>query len=41
MSGGGMGKSNSGGMSSSMGSSNQASIIPQAPNPQNDFRLQV
>ncbi len=39
MSGGGMGKSNSGGMSSSMGSSNQASIIPQAPNPQNDFSL--
>ncbi len=39
MSGGGMGKSNSGGMSSSMGSSNQASIIPQSPSSQNDFSL--
>jgi Cu(I)/Ag(I) efflux system membrane protein CusA/SilA len=39
MSGGGMGKSNSGGMSSSMGSSNQASIIPQTSNSQNDFSL--
>ena len=39
MSGGGTGKSNSGGMSSSMGSSNQASIIPQASNTQNDFSL--
>jgi Cu(I)/Ag(I) efflux system membrane protein CusA/SilA len=39
MSGGGTGKSSSGGMSSSMGSSNRASIIPQAPNTQNDFSL--
>ncbi|MBA4407412.1 CusA/CzcA family heavy metal efflux RND transporter [bacterium] len=39
MGSGGMGKSNSGGMSSSMGSSNQAIIIPQASNTQNDFSL--
>lgn len=39
MSRGGMGKSSSGGMSSSMGSSNQASVIPQTPNTQNDFSL--
>ncbi|OGU68327.1 MAG: hypothetical protein A2W30_07145 [Ignavibacteria bacterium RBG_16_36_9] len=38
MSGGGTGKSNSGGMSS-MGSTNIASIIPQASNTQNDFSL--
>ena len=37
--GGGTGKGNSGGMSSSMGSSNQASIIPQTSNSQNDFSL--
>ena len=36
---GGMIKSNPGGMSSSMGSSNQASIIPQASITQNDFSL--
>jgi len=35
----GGGKSNSGEMSSSMGSSSQASIIPQASNTQNDFSL--
>ncbi|OGU65756.1 MAG: cation transporter [Stygiobacter sp. RIFOXYA12_FULL_38_9] len=39
MSGGGMGKSNSGGMFSSMGNSNQANVIPQASNAQNDFSL--
>jgi len=39
MSGGGMGKSNSGGMSSSMGNSNQASIIPQTSSAQNDYSL--
>ncbi|MBX3008056.1 MAG: efflux RND transporter permease subunit [Melioribacteraceae bacterium] len=39
MNGGGMGKSSSGGMSSSMGNSNQAGIIPQVPNSQNDFSL--
>ncbi|MCK9210806.1 MAG: CusA/CzcA family heavy metal efflux RND transporter, partial [Ignavibacteriaceae bacterium] len=36
--GGGTNKGNSGGMSS-MGNSNQASIIPQAPSNQNDFSL--
>ncbi|MBI3125064.1 MAG: efflux RND transporter permease subunit [Ignavibacteriales bacterium] len=39
MSGGGMGKNNSGGMFSSMGNSNQANVIPQASNAQNDFSL--
>lgn len=39
MNGGGIGLSNSSGMSSSMGSSNQANIIPQASNSQNDFSL--
>jgi Cu(I)/Ag(I) efflux system membrane protein CusA/SilA len=39
MNGGGMGKSNSGGMSSSMGSLNQASIIPQTSSQQSDFSL--
>ena len=39
MSGGAMNKGNSGGMSSSMGSSNQASVIPQASTNQNDFSL--
>ncbi|MEW6506197.1 MAG: CusA/CzcA family heavy metal efflux RND transporter [Bacteroidota bacterium] len=36
---GGMSKGNTGGMSSSMGNSNQAGIIPQAPISQNDFSL--
>jgi Cu(I)/Ag(I) efflux system membrane protein CusA/SilA len=39
MGGGGMSKSNSGGMSSSMGNSNQAGIIPPASAVQNDFTL--
>ncbi len=37
--GGGMSKQNTGGMSSSMGVTNQASVIPQAPTSQNDFSL--